>query len=158
MFVVGKEAKIRSLFVMPRAKTSGEKDGALHKIASCSISIQGGPQGWTWMRWFITMYPKIFTFLSIQWGVKHVFRIDRSLHLKLLKTWSLSKIQILALFWVCTRTLQLLNSTLLLYLPWIWRYFWLNWLLIDRNYQFGLFCPFLQVSLPSVGSHLLSAP
>ena len=27
MFVVDKEAKIRSLFVMPSAKTSGEKDG-----------------------------------------------------------------------------------------------------------------------------------
>ena len=43
MFVVDKEAKIRSLFVMPSAKTSGERDGALHKIACCSISIQGGP-------------------------------------------------------------------------------------------------------------------
>ena len=53
MFVVDKEAKIRSLFVMPSAKTSGERDGALHKIACCRIFIQKGPQDWKWMGWFI---------------------------------------------------------------------------------------------------------
>ena len=85
MFVVDKEAKIRSLFVMPSAKTSGERDGALHKIACCSISIQGGPQGWTWMGWFITMYPKNLHIFIYPMKGKHVFRINRSLHLKLLK-------------------------------------------------------------------------
>ena len=34
MFVVDKEAKIRSLFVMPSAKTSGERDEALNKMVN----------------------------------------------------------------------------------------------------------------------------
>ena len=69
MFVVDKEAKIRSLFVMPSAKTSGERDGALYETACCSISIQGGSQVWTWMGRFITLYPKnlhIFIYLMGQ--------------------------------------------------------------------------------------------
>ena len=63
MFVVDKEAKIRALFVMPskclmqRPLVKGTEHSIKFHVV-CSIPIQGGPQGWTWMGWFITMYPK----------------------------------------------------------------------------------------------------
>ena len=37
MFVVDKEAKIRSLFVMPSAKTFGEREEALHKMVHYTV-------------------------------------------------------------------------------------------------------------------------
>ena len=63
MFVVDKEAKIRSLFVMPSARTSSERYGALHKIPFPPNEDHRAGHGWYGLVlvWFIL---NIFTFLS----------------------------------------------------------------------------------------------
>ena len=160
MFVADKEAKIRSLFVMPSAKTSGERDGALHKIACCSISIQGGPQVWTWMGWLITMYPKnlhIYIYPNMFLGLTEVC------------IWSCSNMvlfrQITDFGYILSLHKDIatvrFNPALVFDMNmkvFSYRKDWLSWLPTSRNCQFGLFCPFLQMFLPSIGSHLLSAP
>ena len=108
---------------------------------------------------------KIFTFLSIQWSIKHVFRIDRSLHLKLLKQGPfLTNYGFWPYFEFAQGHCNCKNqpcSCICHEYEDIFSSFcknWLSWLPTSRNCQFGLFRPFLQMSLPSVGSHLLSAP
>ena len=65
MLVVDKEAKIRSLFVMPSAKISGERDGAsikLHVVAFPFKEDHRVGHGWDGSLLSIL---KIFTFLCI---------------------------------------------------------------------------------------------